>query len=76
MKQDTILDFLTIHEVIKQARLNLSQFSWDYLMGAASTETTLKRNRMAFDSIALRPRVLRDVRKGPPPLILSTNWLN
>jgi isopentenyl diphosphate isomerase/L-lactate dehydrogenase-like FMN-dependent dehydrogenase len=63
MKQDTTLDFLTIHEVIKQARLNLSQFSWDYLMGAASTETTLKRNRMAFDSVALRPRVLRDVRE-------------
>ena len=61
MKQDTELDYLTIHEVVKQARLNLSQFAWDYLMGAASTETTLKRNRMAFDSVALRPRVLRDV---------------
>jgi isopentenyl diphosphate isomerase/L-lactate dehydrogenase-like FMN-dependent dehydrogenase len=63
MKQDTQLDYLTIHEVVKQARLNLSKFAWDYLMGGANTETTLKRNRMAFDSVALRPRILRDVRE-------------
>ena len=24
---------------------------WDYLVGAAETETTLRRNRAAFDSI-------------------------
>src|SRR2546428_3160785 len=32
-------------------------------MGAAETETTLRRNRLALDSIAFRPRVLRDVSK-------------
>src|SRR5207247_10503161 len=32
-------------------------------MGGAETETTLKRNRLALDSIAFRPRVLRDVSK-------------
>jgi glycolate oxidase len=30
-------------------------------MGGAETETTVKRNRHALDSIAFRPRVLRDV---------------
>ena len=32
-------------------------------MGGSETETTLKRNRAAIDSIAFRPRVLRDVSK-------------
>jgi glycolate oxidase len=30
-------------------------------MGGAETETTLERNRVALDSLAFRPRVLRDV---------------
>ena len=32
-------------------------------MGGAETETTLERNRLALDSLAFRPRVLRDVEK-------------
>ena len=35
-------------------------------MGGAETETTVKRNRYALDSIAFRPRVLRDVSKVDP----------
>ena len=31
------------------------------MIGGAESETTLKRNRMALDSLAFRPRVLRDV---------------
>jgi isopentenyl diphosphate isomerase/L-lactate dehydrogenase-like FMN-dependent dehydrogenase len=53
--------FLTLHEFVKKAKLKLSPFVWDYLFGGSETETTLKRNRMALDSIAFRPRVLRDV---------------
>jgi len=45
------------------ARRNLDDHVWDYLMGGAESETTLRRNRMAFDSLALRPRVLQDVRE-------------
>ena len=30
-------------------------------MGGTETETTLRRNRQALDSLAFRPRVLRDV---------------
>jgi len=53
--------FLTLQEFAKAARDTLSVPSWDYLMGGAETETTLIRNRQALDSIAFRPRILRDV---------------
>ena len=55
--------FQTLSELVKQARLNLSQGPWDYMIGAAETETTLRRNRQALDSVAFRPRVLRNVSK-------------
>ena len=53
--------FLTLHEIARAARLNLAAGAWDYLAGGAETETTLKRNRQALDSVAFRPRVLRNV---------------
>ncbi len=53
--------FETLHEIVKAARTQLNQNIWDYLVGATETETTLRRNRLAIDSIAFRPRVLRDV---------------
>jgi glycolate oxidase len=56
-------DFLNLHEIIAKARQNLAQNDWDYIVGGVESETTLRRNRMALDSLALRPRVLRDVSK-------------
>jgi isopentenyl diphosphate isomerase/L-lactate dehydrogenase-like FMN-dependent dehydrogenase len=56
-------EFLNLHEVVAKARQNLDQNSWDYIVGGVETETTLRRNRAALDSIAFRPRVLRDVSK-------------
>jgi glycolate oxidase len=53
--------FKTLHEIVTAARANLEPGPWDYLMGGAETETTLRRNRQALDSIAFRPRVLRNV---------------
>ena len=53
--------FATLHEFVKAAKLKLTAERWDYMVGAAETETTLKRNRYAIDSVAFRPRVLRDV---------------
>ncbi|HUJ73242.1 MAG TPA: alpha-hydroxy acid oxidase [bacterium] len=50
-----------MHELIKKARQNLNHNNWDYLVGGSETETTLRRNRLALDSLAFRPRVLRDV---------------
>ena len=53
--------FKTLHEIVKAARLNLDQTNWDYLIGGSETETTVKRNRFAIESKALRPSVLNDV---------------
>ncbi len=53
--------FQNLHEFIRKARAQLNQNAWDYIVGGAETETTLRRNRMALDEIAFRPRVLRDV---------------
>ena len=55
------LDFMALHEIIQKARQKLNQEHWDYIVGATETETTLKRNRLALDCLALKPRVLRDV---------------
>ncbi|MET0850784.1 MAG: alpha-hydroxy acid oxidase [Candidatus Rokuibacteriota bacterium] len=55
--------FQTLSELVKAARLNLAPGPWDYLIGGAETETTLRRNRQALDSVAFRPRVLRNVSK-------------
>jgi isopentenyl diphosphate isomerase/L-lactate dehydrogenase-like FMN-dependent dehydrogenase len=56
-------DFMNLHEIVHKARQNLNQNAWDYIVGGVETETTLRRNRMALDTIAFRPRVLRDVSK-------------
>lgn len=54
-------EFEILQEFAKAAKENLDQNAWDYLFGAAETETTCRRNRQALDSTAFRPRVLRDV---------------
>ena len=54
-------DFLTNEEIVQAARRRLAQGPWDYLTGATESETTMRRNRRAFDKIAFRPRVLVDV---------------
>src|SRR5919202_3150466 len=63
MVSETEGSFLTLHEFVKEAKGRLSPGNWDYLVGATETETTMMRNRMALDSVAFRPRVLRDVSK-------------
>ena len=52
---------VTLHEIVEEARRRLPEGVWDYLVGGAESETTLRRNRQALDSIAFRPRVLCDV---------------
>ncbi len=54
-------EFLSNDEVIQQARRNMAQPAWDYLVGGSESETTMRRNRLGFDSLAFRPRVLVDV---------------
>jgi glycolate oxidase len=57
------LDFVTNQEIIMAARRNLTQDVWDYLSGGAESETTMRRNRLGFDTLALRPRICVDVSK-------------
>ena len=54
-------EFVTIQEIVQAARHNLNQGTWGYLSGGSESETTLRRNRLAFDRLAFRPRVLVDV---------------
>ena len=53
--------FVTNEEIIQRARQNLADGPWNYLVGATESETTMRRNRLAFDRIAFQPRVLVDV---------------
>ena len=61
MSEQAVTRFEALHEVVRQARINLNANAWDYLVGGTETETTLRRNRLALDQIAFRPRVLNDV---------------
>ena len=56
-------NFVSLQEIVAKARKNLSQDLWDHLSGGSDSETSLWRNRQALDSLALRQRVLVDVRK-------------
>jgi len=57
----TVDQWLLMHEIVRAARVRLPRALWDYLIGGAETETTLRRNRRALDALAFKPRVLRDV---------------
>ena len=59
---DAIRDkFQNLHEFVAAARAKLDRNVWDYLIGGAETETSVRRNRLALDSLAFRPRILRNV---------------
>ena len=57
----TQVDFVTNQEIVLAARRRLTQGAWDQIVGGAESETTLRRNRLAFDRIAFRPRIQVDV---------------
>lgn len=63
MNADVREKYLTLHEIAAAARRNLAPGPWAYLIGGTETETTVRRNRQALDTIAFRPRVLRDMRR-------------
>src|SRR5262249_66931 len=65
MEPVNIFDFEAI------ARERLPKEEYDYIAGGATDELSVERNRRAFESWALRPRVLRDVSR----LNLSTTVL-
>nr|WP_237392450.1 alpha-hydroxy acid oxidase [Aurantiacibacter rhizosphaerae] len=52
-----------IADLAGQARARLPRGVWEYLERGVEDETGMSRNRQAFDRIAFRPRVLRNVDK-------------
>ncbi len=61
LEEPNVPDFVSNEEIVIAARKNLTQGAWDYLVGGSESETTLRRNRLAFDRWGFRPRVLVDV---------------
>jgi glycolate oxidase len=59
-------EILTTTELVALAKKRLPEAAWDFIVGGAETETTIIRNRHALDSIAFRPRVLRNVEGASP----------
>lgn len=59
-------EFLSNQEVIQAARAKLAQDDWDYLVGGSESETAMRRNRLALDKLAFRPRILNDVSHVDP----------
>jgi glycolate oxidase len=65
-KNDPADDLLTTTEIVSLAKKRLPAEAWEFIVGGAETETTAIRNRHALDSIAFRPRVLRNVEDASP----------
>ncbi len=55
--------FRTLPEIKKAAKHILPPGPWGFAAGGAETETTLRRNRRALRQLAIRQRVLVDVRE-------------
>ncbi|MBI3303690.1 MAG: alpha-hydroxy-acid oxidizing protein [Deltaproteobacteria bacterium] len=55
--------FMTLPEIRRAAKRILPPGSWGFAAGGAETETTLRRNRRALRRLAIRQRVLVDVRE-------------
>ena len=54
-------EFRSLTEMVQLARKRLDRGDWDYLVGAADTEASLRRNRAAVESWVFKPRILNDV---------------
>ncbi len=52
---------LTLFDLERMARERLAADYWDIVAGGVGGELTMRRNREAFDAIAVRPRFLTDV---------------
>jgi isopentenyl diphosphate isomerase/L-lactate dehydrogenase-like FMN-dependent dehydrogenase len=65
-------DFKTLQEIVLAAKRNLPPDLWTHLTGGSDSETTIRRNRLAFETLALRQRVLVNVNN----IDTSTTFLN
>ncbi len=53
--------FRSTTQIVRAARAQLAPYAWDYIVGGSETETTMRRNRIAIERLALCARVLVDV---------------
>ena len=70
MEDNLTEQFQTLQEFLVAARGQLDDHPWGYIIGGTETETSMRRNRLALDSLALRPRVLVDVSEIDPTTTL------
>ena len=61
MSEQNKREFRSLTEMVQLAREHLNRGDWDYLVGAADTEASLRRNRAALESWVFKPRILNDV---------------
>src|SRR5579884_3464390 len=54
--------FRTIPEIVEKARASMPVELWANSYGGAESETTIRRNRTAFESLAFVPRLLTGVK--------------
>jgi glycolate oxidase len=54
-------NFLTLQDLVLAAHERLGKDVWDFVTFGTESETTIRRNRRALDSLAWLPRILRDV---------------
>jgi len=71
MSEQTPERFMTLPEIRRAAKKLLPPGPWAFGAGGAETETTLRRNRQAIQRLAIRQRVLVDVRN----VDLTTSFL-
>lgn len=57
MQPINLLDY----EVLAEQRMAHIPWAWDYYQGGSEDEVSLRANRIAFEQLRLRPRVLVDV---------------
>jgi glycolate oxidase len=60
-KRGGVSDYETTTEIVHAAQQNMPPEVWDYVTGGTETETSIRRNREAIESLAFRARVLRNV---------------
>lgn len=53
---------LSGYEVLAEQRMAHIPWAWDYYQGGSDDEVSLRANRVAFEQLRLRPRVLVDVK--------------
>jgi 4-hydroxymandelate oxidase len=52
---------MNLYELEEHASKFISPHAWDFIVGGAQDEVTVKRNRSALEAITLRPRFLEDI---------------